>query len=190
MTLLLLGIAIWILVHFLKRIAPGVRTGLDSTMGQGPAKGVIALTLVVSIVLMVMGYKAYDAPQLYAPMAGMGHLNNLLMLVAIMLLGAGSSKGSMRSWMHHPMLAGVIVWAVAHLLVNGDGAAVLLFGSMAVWAGLEMLLINRAEPDWTRPKPGPIKGDIRLAVIALVLFVVITGIHTYLGYSPFQGTYA
>ena len=190
MTLLLLGIAIWTLVHFLKRIAPGVRAGMDSAMGQGPAKGVIALLLVGSIVLMVIGYKSYDAPQLYSPMAGMGHLDNLLMLIAVMLLGAGSSKGRIRSWLRHPMLTGVIVWAIAHLLVNGDGAAVLLFGGMAAWALIQMMLINMAEPNWTRPEPGPAKGDIRLFVIALVLFAIIAGIHTWLGYSPFLGTYA
>ena len=190
MTLLYIGIAIWILVHILKRVAPGLRAALDNAVGTGPAKGVIALLLVVSIVLMVIGYRAEPYDPVYAPMAGMGHLNNLLMLISVMLLGAGSSKGKMRSWFRHPMLLGVILWSFAHLLVNGDSASVVLFGAMAVWAVLEILLINRAEPNWTRPAAGPIKGDIRLFVIALVLYAIITGIHIALGHNPFLGTYA
>lgn len=190
MALLIIGIAIWIGVHFLKRIAPGVRSAMDSAMGQGPARGVIAVALIVSIVLMVIGYRAAPYDVVYAPITGMGHLNNLLMIVSLMLFGAGNSKGKMRSWMRHPMLAGVIVWAFAHLLVNGDSASIILFASMAVWAFVQMMLINRAEPDWTAPEPGPISGDIRLLVISLVLYAVIAGIHIWLGYSPFLGTYA
>ena len=190
MTLLFLGIAMWIIFHFLKRLAPGVRRGMDTSMGQGPAKGVIALLLVVSIVFMVLGFKQYDAPQLYDPMPGMGHLNNLLMIAAIALLGMGSSKGTLRSKLRHPMLWGVIVWSVAHLLVNGDGASVVLFGSMAAWALVQMLLINRSQPDWTPLKPGTAVGDVRLVVIATVLFLIIGFIHKALGYSPFLGTYS
>lgn len=190
MILLIFGIAIWIGVHFLKRLAPGVRSGMDGALGQGPAKGVIALMLVGSIVLMVMGYRSAPYDLVYAPIAGMGHLNNLLMIVSIMLFGAGNSKGKMRSWLRHPMLAGVIVWAFAHLLVNGDTASIVLFSSMAVWAFVQMILINRAVPDWTAPRPGTISGDIRLLVISLVLYGVIAGIHIWLGYNPFLGTYA
>ncbi len=190
MTLLILGLAIWILVHFLKRIAPSLRASLDGALGQGPAKGVIALLLVLSIVLMVIGYRSAPTNSVYAPIAGIGHFNNLLMIVAVMLLGAGSSKGAIRSWFRHPMLLGVLVWAIAHLLVNGDTASLVLFGGMAVWSIAEILLINRAVPDWTRPEPGPIKGDIRLFVIALVLFAILATIHTLLGYNPLLGTYA
>ena len=85
------------------------------------------------------------------------------------------------------MLTGVVVWAVAHLLVNGDAQSVVLFGGLAVWAVAEMLVINATAGPWVRPEPGPAKGDIRLIVIALVLYGVIAAIHTWLGYWPFPG---
>jgi uncharacterized membrane protein len=190
MTLLIIGIVIWVALHFLKRVAPSLRAGMDRAMGAKPARGVIALLLVVSIVLMVIGYRAEPNDPVYTPLAGMGHLNNLLMLVSILLFGAGSSKGKARGLFRHPMLMGVIVWAGAHLLVNGDKASVVLFGSMAIWAVVQIVLINRAEPNWTRLKPGPIARDFRLLVIALVLFAIIAAIHIWLGHSPFLGTYA
>ena len=56
------------------------------------------------------------------------------MLVAVALIGAGHSKGRARGWLRHPMLTGVVVWAVAHLLVNGDVASLVLFGWLGLWA--------------------------------------------------------
>jgi uncharacterized membrane protein len=190
MTLLIVGIVIWVALHFLKRVAPGLREQMNASMGEKLARGVISLLLLGSIVLMVIGYRVEPYDPVFAPMAGMGHLNNLLMLVAVILLGAGSSKGKARAMMRHPMLTGVIVWAVAHLLVNGDLASIILFGSMGVWAVVQMLLINRAEPNWVRPEPGPFARDIRLLVISLVVFAVIAAIHIWLGHNPFMGTYA
>ena len=61
----------------------------------------------------------------------------------------------------------------------------ILFGWMAVWALGSMALINSSEPAWVRPAPGPWSGDLRLVLIAAVIFAVIATIHTWLGYWPF-----
>ncbi len=180
MLLLILGILIWSAAHFLKRLAPERRAALGDR-----GRGLIAAGIGLGLVLMIFGYRMSPEIGLYYPPAWTVHLNNLLMFFAVVLFGAGSSKGRARSLMRHPMLTGVMVWALAHLLVNGDLASLLLFGGMGIWAHAEMRLINRAEPEWTRPEPGPITGDIRLFVIALVLYAVITAIHTWLGYWPF-----
>lgn len=190
MTLLVSGILLWALVHMFKRLAPGARARLAERLPKGADRGVIAALLALSLVLIVIGYRRAEFVPVYDPLPGMGHLNNLLMLFAVMLMGMGSSRGRMRSWLRHPMLTGVVVWGVAHLLVNGDLASLLLFGGMSLWALAEMALINRAEGPWKRPEPGPISGDVRLVVISLVLYAVIAGIHTWLGYNPFLGSYA
>ena len=190
MTFLVIGIALWMQVHFFKRLAPNIRDGFHEKLGGGPARGVTALLIVTALVLMVLGYRAAPDVPVYTPIAGMGHLNNLLMVIAVILIGAGSSKGRARSLLRHPMLTSAAVWAVAHLLVNGDLASVLLFGGMGLWALAEMALINRAEGPWQRPEPGPASGDIRLLVISAVIFAVIAGVHFWLGHSPFLGTYA
>ncbi len=81
------------------------------------------------------------------------------MLVAVFLFGVGGTKGTLYPRMRHPMLWGTVVWAVAHLLVNGDLASVLLFGGLGLWALVQMALINRAEV-WVPPSNGRgIKGD-------------------------------
>ena len=85
------------------------------------------------------------------------------------------------------MLTGMIVWAVAHLLVNGDWASVVLFGTLAIWAVAEMLVINAKEPVYHRFEGGSMGGTVRLCVITLVVFAVIAGIHAWIGYWPFPG---
>lgn len=189
MTVLIIGILLWVATHLFKRLMPDQRAALAAKLGEGKARGSIAGALLVSVVLMVIGYRAAEFSPVYSPLPGMGHLNNLLMLGAVMLMGMGSSRGRLRSLLRHPMLTGVIVWAVAHLLVNGDVASVVLFGAMAVWAVAEMLVINATSDGWNRPEPGPASGDVRLVVISVFILAVIAGIHTILGHSPFLGTY-
>lgn len=184
MILLLLGLLLWIAVHFFKRAAPGPRQTMQDRMGDA-SKGVIAALLLLSVVLMVIGYRSADGTFFWDRSAALTGINNLLMLLAVALFGLGSSKSRFRARMRHPMLTGMVVWAIAHLLVNGDTPSFVLFGGLAIWALAEMVVINRAEPDYTPYEGGSVAGDIRLVVISLVVFSVIAGIHIWLGYNPF-----
>ena len=187
--LLLLGVFIWIDAHWVKRLVPNVRASMDVRMGAGPARGLIAGLIIASLIMMVIGYRGSETIPVYTPFSWAGHLNNLLMIFAVICMGMGSSKGRMRTWFRHPMLTGVVVWAIAHLLVNGDVASIILFGGMGFWAFTSRIIINRSEGVWKQPEAGPVSGDIRLLMISAVVFVVIVGIHIWLGYNPFKGGY-
>jgi uncharacterized membrane protein len=185
MTLLLAGLVVWTLAHAFKRAAPGARSSLAQSLGHGPSRGVMALAIVVGLVLIIVGYRRAPVDPVYDPPLWGIHVNNLLMVLAVLLLGLGHSKSRARGWIRHPMLTAVVIWAVAHLLVNGDLASLLLFGWLGLWAVGSMLLINAREPAWARPAPGTATGDVRLVAIAVVVFAVITTVHTLLGYWPF-----
>ena len=177
---IVLGLAVWIGVHVMKRAAPGLHGRLG-----GASKPVVALGAVGAIALMTIGYKAAEPTFLWSLGNWSVHLNNLAMLIAVFLFGLGSSKSRLRGKLRHPMLTGTIVWSLAHLLVNGDVPSLILFGGIGLWALLAMRLINAAEP---APEPfegGSLAGDIRLAVITLVVFSVIALVHGYVGPSPF-----
>jgi uncharacterized membrane protein len=184
-TLLVIGLLVWTLAHVLKRVAPGLRQGLAASLGDGPARGAMALLIAAGLVLIVVGYRRAPVDPVYDPPVWAIHLNNLLMVAAVLLLGLGHSKSRARGWLRHPMLTAVVIWAVAHLLVNGDRASLLLFGWLGLWAIGDMLLINAREPAPARPAPGTVAGDVRLVVIAAVVFAVITTVHALLGYWPF-----
>lgn len=180
MTLLGAGIVLWWVGHFFKRVLPGPR----ASMGNA-GKGLAALIILGGVVLMVMGYRGAGEIPVYDPPSWGRHANNLLMLVSIILFGTGSSKSSLRRYMRHPMLLGVVVWAFAHLLVNGDMASIVLFGSMIAWGFAEMLVINAREPNYEPFEGGSNAGSVRLLIISAVLYVLIGFAHTYLGYWPF-----
>ena len=185
MTLLILGIVLWWAAHLFKRIAPAQRAAMGDR-----GKGLVALVLALSIVLMVVGYRGAEFVPVYTPIPGIGHLNNLLMLISIFLFGVGGTKGTLYPRMRHPMLMGAMIWSVAHLLVNGDLASILLFGGIGLWAVVAMAAINRAGP-WTRPTDGRgVKGDVMNLVGTVVLYAIIAGIHFWLGHNPFLGTFA
>lgn len=185
MTLLILGLILWIGAHLFKRVAPDLRARL----GEKPGKGVVAVALLGALVLIVTGYRGAGQIPVYTPLPGAGHLNNLLMLLAFILYGAGAVKGVIWTRIRHPQLTAVKIWAVGHLLVNGDLASILLFGGMLGWAVAEVVLINRAEGPWVRPASGGWAKDGKGAVIGAVLFAIVAGIHIWLGYNPFVGTY-
>lgn len=189
MTLLIIGVLIWTFAHWLKRLAPSVRGSMTAKMGEG-SKGVITVLLVLSIVLMVIGYRGAEFTPVWEPPAFFRHINNLLMLLAFYIFGASARKSD-KVWIgtkiRHPQLVAFIIWAVSHLMVNGDLASVLLFGGLLVWAVVSIPMINRANGPWTPPPRAPIKSEVILVVIALVLFSIVAAIHTWLGVSPFGG---
>lgn len=184
MPILILGLILWTVSHLFKRVAPGARAAL----GVGPGKMLVTVLSLSAVVLMVIGYRRAEFDPVYTPLPGMGHLNNLLMLIAVFFLGVPHSKGRVKSMLRHPMLIAVVIWAIAHLLVNGDMASIVLFGWLGLWAVVSMLLINSRE-GWTRPAPGPLRGDAINLAISLVVYAVIAGIHIWLGHNPFLGTY-
>ena len=77
------------------------------------------------------------------------------------------------------------IWAVAHLLVNGDAASLVLFGGLLAWAFGAMALINRAEGPRDVPAQAPVKKEITLIVITVVLYSLVAAIHIWLGVNPF-----
>ena len=180
MVLLVLGVALWWAAHFFKRLAPGLRAGMGN---QG--KGAVALALALSILMMIFGYRMAEGAFFWGRHPATVGVNNLLMLVALYLTSPGPKKGALLYRMRHPMLTGFLLWTLAHLLVNGDVPSFVLFGGLGIWAIAEMIVINRAEPDWTPPAKGKIAKDIMFAAISLVLLVVIGMIHTWLGYPAF-----
>lgn len=181
MTMLVLGVAIWACSHLMKRVTPGLRASL----GDAGGKGVVTVLSFLSLYLMIAGYRAAEVVVLWSPPAFLTHVNNLLMLVAVLLLNLKANRGVMRSWMRHPMLTAVKTWAVAHLLVNGDLASVILFGGLLAWAVADVVMINRMEPAWARPPKGPVRNDLIYGAASLGLFGALAWVHAWLGHWPF-----
>lgn len=179
MTTLSLGLFLWFAAHLFKRIAPNIRARMGAS-----GKAIIAATIIGSIILMIIGYRGIDQKVYYFFPYWSWYMNNALMIIAVFLMDIGRTQSVIRTHIRHPMLLGVFVWSIAHLLVNGDNASLILFGGLAMWSIIEMLVINKSEGAWIRPDKGKWKNDLKTLGIALVIYGVIVGIHYWvLGYS-------
>lgn len=186
---LIAGLALWTLAHLVKRLFPGLRRDLGSVLGETGARAVMALFIAAGLVMIVLGFRGAALPDLYDPPPWGGYATDILMLVAIFFMGIGPAGGRLSARFRHPMLTGVVIWAVAHLLANGDGASVILFGWLGLWALFEMRLINAHEGPWERPLPGESLQDMKLALATLFIFLVTAVIHWILGGNVFLGDY-
>lgn len=189
MVYLIAGLVLWVTAHMLKRVAPGLRQDLDKAFGANIPRFLISLALFLSVAMMFVGYRRMDFTPIYTPLPEIGWITDILMFVSLFMMGIGPVGGQLSAKYRHPMLWGFFLWAVAHLLVNGDLASILLFGVLGLWAPLQVRLINLHEGPWKRPKPGNALQDWKLALGTLFLFCFIALVHWIFDHNPFLGTY-
>lgn len=187
MIILLLGLALWCGAHLIKRLAPDLHARLAAKAPEGQPPIPIALSLLAGTVLMIVGFRMSGFFPVWNPPFFLTHLNNLLMVLALYLVVASVMPVMVSAKMRHPQLIGFKTWALAHLLVNGDLASVLLFGGLLAWAVVEVILINRSE-DWTPPSR-TIAWPREAGAVAVTLLLLggIGYVHTWLGYYPYGG---
>ena len=184
MVLLILGLILWSAAHLVKPMAPAWRRSLAERYGEGPVKGTMAALILLSLVLMIVGYRQAEFINIWYPPAWTVHLNNLLMLLAVVLFAGTAPKSPVRRFTRHPMLNGVKTWATAHLIVNGDLASIILFGGLLAWAVVAMIAINRrdgkppVEYEWSAARWARTLG------ISVVVFAVLVAAHGWLGVWP------
>ena len=182
MVLLISGVALWWAAHLFKRVAPERRAALGEK-----GKGLVAVLLVLSVFMMARGYGQAEGPVWWGRSPATTGINNLLMLLAFYLYAADGMGTRVTAWIRHPQLTGFSLWAVAHLLVNGDLASFVLFGGLLAWALVEIMLLNRAGAWKRRTGPFPARKEIMAAVGAVVVMLVVGLIHGWIGPWPFGG---
>lgn len=182
MIVLILGVALWWAAHSFKRFAPARR----AAMGDA-GRGLVAGAVILSVLLMIWGYKMANGPVWWGPTPALKGINNLLVLAAFYLFAAAGMKTAITRRLRHPQLLGFSLWAAGHLLVNGDLPSFILFGGLLCWALVSMVVINKAQPGWTPATTGPIsmRKEAMAALGALVSFAIVGLIHGWLGYNPF-----
>ena len=188
MTLLILGLILFLGVHSVSIIAPGWRDAMRARLGEGPWKGLYSLVSVVGFALLIVGYGAARAqPELlYVPPAWLRHAAMLLLVPVFPLLLSAYLPGRIKSAAKHPMLLAVKLWAAAHLLSNGSVADVLLFGGFLAWAVADRISMkHRVQRPLPGPAPSP-RNDVIAIVAGLAIYLVfVFGGHAWLiGVSP------
>ncbi len=184
MTLLILGILLFAGVHLVPALAPGVKSAWRGKLGEGGYKGSFALLLLASIVLMVTGWKNADPFTIYMPISQLRQPGIALAMIAVGLLVVGSRNSRIRQGVRHPQLTGVLIWSLAHLIMNGDSRSIVLFSGMAIWSFVEIITISKREGRWEKAEVPSIGSEVITAIITIVLVTALVFGHPYIAGIP------
>jgi uncharacterized membrane protein len=186
MWILILGLVVFFAVHSVRLVAGDFRQAQISA-SERRWKGVYSLISAIGLAFIIWGWILFrpEAPQMFEPPAWGRHLAMALVWAAfVMLPAAHMPAGRIRHWVKHPMLLAVILWAVAHLLSNGDLASLLLFGSFLVYAVVDRVAVaGRGDPAPAIVRP---RSDLISVVAGTVLYAIfVLWLHGWLfGVSP------
>jgi uncharacterized membrane protein len=191
MTLLILGLVLFLGVHSVRIVAEPWRRQTIARLGEGAWKGAYSVLSLLGFVLLVWGYgqARLDPTVLWATPTWTRHLASLLVLAALVLLAAAYVPGNaLKAKLHHPMVLAVKVWALAHLLANNTLADLLLFGGFLLWAVLDFSAARaRDRADGTVYEPGSAVKTGVVVVIGLAAWAVFAfwAHQALFGISPF-----
>ena len=183
-SVLVAGVLLWSLVHLFPSVMPQKRAYLNEKYGNA-YQGIFALLIVLSIVLIVIGWRGTTPEFVYQLPLWVRHLAMLLVLFSIVLFGAANAPTRIRRVIRHPMLRGVYLWSIAHLLVNGDNRSIVLFGGLLIWSILSIRLINLRDGAWEKPEaPKGWGSEVTLLLISLVIYGLLAYFHRFFAGMP------
>ncbi|OCP09149.1 MULTISPECIES: NnrU family protein [unclassified Ensifer] len=177
MAILVLGIIIFLGMHLIRVVAPGFRAGVIESRGKGAWMGIYAILSLIGLCLIIYGFgqASSETGMLYDPPVFLRHIALLLMLFAFIFLAAGFlPAGRIAVAVKHPQVLSIKIWALAHLLANGETSSVLLFGSFLVWAVILRVSLKRRERAGERVLPvfKSAMNDVLAIVIGLAVYVL------------------
>jgi uncharacterized membrane protein len=173
---MILGLVLFLGVHVLTT-QRGLRARLIAAWGEGGYKGGYSLVALLGLALIVWGFADYRATgwvDVWFPPTALKHITVALMLPAVILVAASYIRGRIYLTLKHPMLAGVKLWAAAHLLANGDLGSIILFGSFLAWAVFDRIsLKGRSDPGAPPIPVGGIGNDLIAVAVGFVAYLAL-----------------
>nr|WP_249805060.1 NnrU family protein [Bradyrhizobium sp. CW4] len=173
---MILGLALFFAAHVLttKREA---RAQAIARVGEGTYKILYSLASLAGLALIIWGFAHYRATgwiDVWYPPKALKHITLALMLPAVILVVASYLRGRIYARLKHPMLAGIKLWAAAHLLANGDLGSIILFGSFLGWAVYDRITLKRRTDSGGPPIPvGGVTNDLIAVVVGIVAYLAL-----------------
>jgi uncharacterized membrane protein len=189
MALFLIGLVIFLASHSCRIFAESWRNRMIDRLGEVKWKGLYTIISLIGFVIMVIGYgqARQSTVVLWQPNIALIYIALALNLVAfIFLAGSSPSNNAIRLKLKHPMILGVKVWALAHLLSNGTLVDLILFGAFLIWAVLDFRSARKRPIHIPEKAQVSTKATVITIASGVILWVVFMfGLHQYLiGVSP------
>ncbi len=174
--ILIAGLLLFLGVHTLTTMR-GLRATVIARLGESGYKILYVLVSFAGLALIVWGFSIYRATgwiNVWYPPVALRHLVLALMLPAVVLVVASYIRGRIYTTVKHPMLAGVKLWALLHLLANGDLGSIILFGSILAWAVYDRVSLKRREDPGAPPIPvGGLSNDLIAIAVGVVVYAAL-----------------
>ncbi|MDP9812140.1 putative membrane protein [Rhizobium tibeticum] len=179
MTLLIVGIIIFLGLHLIRVIAPGLRQSMIDSLGEHGWKIAYSIVSILSLILLIYGFgqARQVTGMIYTTPVWMAHVTLTLMLLAIICLVASLlPAGHISVKTKHPMVLSVKIWAFSHLLANGETSSVLLFGAFLAWGVILRIALKRRERAGELTLRPFVSGkyDLYAVIIGVVAWALIT----------------
>jgi len=178
MELLIIGLIIFMAAHLLPTL-PAARQSLIGSLGEKKYRALFSLVSLVGFVLLVMGKARAPFVSVYLPPSWGYIATAAIMLPVLILLPAAHMPGNIKRFTRHPMNWAVVLWAIGHLLANGDQASVILFSSFGLYAVYDMWSANKRGATRQTEKL-PVKKDVIIIMAGIVTYGLIRFLHPYL----------
>lgn len=164
------GLAIFFGVHLIPTM-PALRNRLRSMLGGVGYQLVFAVLSIAGLIIVFVTYEDANFDPVWNPPTWTRHLTLVLMLPAAILIVAAYVPSRIRDRVRHPMLLSIKIWALAHLLANGELAAIILFASFLAWAVFDRISVKkRGALGPLGSRKGTLSGDIIAVVGGLALY--------------------
>ena len=179
MTLLIIGLVLFVVTHLLRPVAPGLRNAAIATLGKPAWMAFHGIVSLLSLALIVYGFidaRANGGDGVFMVYTPPAHITLTLMIIASVCLVAGFlPAGHIRAKLKFPILVAIKIWALAHLLANGESYSVLLFVTILAWAVILRITLKKriAAGETKLPVFVSAKYDVIAIVVGLVLYVAI-----------------
>ncbi|MBC7002735.1 NnrU family protein [Photobacterium sp. BZF1] len=168
---LLLGLVLFLGIHSISIITPLYREKFVKK-SETVYKAVYSLLSFLGIYLIVTGFGALrtDTSVIYVGYQSLRPLVYLFMLVGFILFFAPYFPGKIKAVTKNPQLLSVIFWAFSHLLVNGNLADILLFGSFLVWATVDLISMRKRHQRVVSPLKTSWVNDVIVIVLGTIVY--------------------
>ena len=191
MTLLIIGIVLFLGVHLVRVVAPDFRRSMIASLGEKGWRAGYSIASIATLILLIYGFgqARQVTGMLYYPPVWMAHITVALMLIAMICLVASLlPAGHIATKTKHPMVLSVKIWALAHLLANGETSSVLLFAAFLAWGVIMRISLKRRQKrgEITLPVFVSAKYDLYAVIIGAVVWaLIIWRVHEWLiGVAP------
>ena len=182
-----LAAAFWIGLHLV--VAGASRARLFGMLGGKPFFVVFSLLSIVGLVWFVFAYRAAPWIPIWPTIPALGYLAFVLVFLAFLLIVVGSDAMNPTTTQpfrmiddklpvygitrvtRHPRLCGICLWGIAHLLVNGNLAALIMFGALLITAVNGMVSIDRKR----RHALGPLWDEFAAQTSRLPFAAILAG---------------